>query len=218
MTTHDENAPRKRSRLFLLLLLLCIPGLILTGILLFVLKDYRMPSASNVPNLVIGDYFFANRLAYVTADPQRGDMTVFKKPNDPGVDHVKRVIGLPGDRIQMKDGRLILNGTLVERVPEALDTKLPDTDGLTFYRETLPGGRSYAIAEVSDNAGADNTPEYVVPEGAYFVLGDNRDNSQDSRFLDEVGYVPRGNFTGRYSFRFWNSTGVPLSGRPAEHG
>jgi signal peptidase I len=184
----------------------------------FVFQPFNAPSASSFPNLMVGDMFLVSKTAYRNADPQRGDIAVFKLPNDPSVDYVKRVIGLPGDRVQMKQGRLFLNGVLVPReaVICQFPVEQPDESGAKFYRETLPSGRSYVIAERGDVGDADNTDEYAVPVGHYFALGDNRDNSQDSRFLQQVGYIPRANFIGPFVVRFWNTNGVPLRGRPAE--
>jgi signal peptidase I len=184
----------------------------------FFFQPFSAPSASNFPNLMAGDMFLVSKTAYLNADPQRGDIAVFKLPSDPGVDYVKRVIGLPRDRIQIKQGRLYLNGVIVPRetVVYHPPANPPDESASKFYRETFPNGRSYVIAERSDDGDADNTDEYVVPEGHYFALGDNRDNSQDSRFLDKVGYIPRANFTGPFVMRFWNTNGVALTGRPEE--
>jgi signal peptidase I len=139
-------------------------------------------------------------------------------PSDTSVDYVKRVIGLPGERIQMKQGRLYLNGVLIPREAASYQppAEQPDEVRAIYYRETLPNGRSYLIAEQGDDRDADNTDEYIVPEGHYFAMGDNRDNSQDSRYLDHVGYIPRANFTGPFTMRFWNTNGVPLTGRPEE--
>lgn len=184
---------------------------------LFLFQSFDIPSSSGIPNLMTGDMFFAAKLPYRFGDPERGDIAVFKTPKDGKTDYVKRVVGLPGDRVQMKEGRLIINGTMVERTPVDL---APEYAGgprrLTFYRETLPGGRSYVIAEESDHNPGDDTEEYAVPAGFYFVMGDNRDNSADSRFPDGVGLIPRQNFVGRYALRFWNKQGFPLSGRPEE--
>jgi signal peptidase I len=184
----------------------------------FLFQPFNSPSASSYPNLMVGDMFFVSKTAYRNADPQRGDIAVFKLPSDPSIVYIKRVIGLPGDRIQMKEGRLYLNGTMASREPVTYQPPIdqPDEAGAIFYRETLPNGRSYYIAERSDDGDADNTDEYVVPEGHYFTLGDNRDNSQDSRFLQQVGYIPRESFIGPFAVRFWNTNGVPLTGRPTK--
>ena len=219
MTDLSQSAPksqRKMSKFLLLVLLFCIPGFLLVMTRFFILRPFSNPSSSNVPNLVVGDYIFVSRLPYYVGDPQRGDIAVFALPSNPEIEYVKRVIGLPGDRAQIKLGRLYLNGEIVDRVPEALPANFPGMGEVQFYRETLPGGRSYVISEVSDSGALDDTDEYLVPEGTYFLLGDNRDNSMDSRILDQIGFVPRANFIGRFAFRYWNSEGVPLVGRPSE--
>ena len=140
------------------------------------------------------------------SEPERGDVVVFKKPSDNETDYIKRLIGLPGDRIQVMDGVLHINGEPVprERVGEATDRDLFNTATFQVYRETLPNGRQYEIWEASDADHLDNTPEYVVPEGHFFFMGDNRDNSRDSRVLYDVGYVPLDNLVGRAEFLFFS--------------
>ena len=139
--------------------------------------------------------------------PKRGDIAVFKKPTDTDIDYIKRVIGLPGDRIQMKDDVLYINGAPVkrERIEDFVDA---DGEGhgrpVTQYIETLPEGVQYRMLDLTPNGDADNTEEYVVPPGHYFMMGDNRDNSQDSRFQNEVGYVPIENFVGRADIIFFS--------------
>ena len=139
-------------------------------------------------------------------DPKRGDVAVFKLPTDTSIDYIKRVIGLPGDRIQMRDGVLYINGQSVkkERIEDFVD---PSEQGLGApvpqYRETLPNGVSYRVLDTEPMGEADNTEEYIVPEGHYFMMGDNRDNSQDSRY-PRVGYVPIENFVGRADIIFFS--------------
>jgi signal peptidase I len=179
----------------------------------FLLQPFDIPSSSNEPSLMRGDVIFVSKLAYRSDDPQRGDIAVFKLPSDPSIDYIKRIIGLPGDRIQMKQGIVYLNGEPLKHEREYLYSPEPT---VTFYRETLPNGRSYVVADVSPDSPVDNTDIYEVPEGHYFAMGDNRDNSRDSRYLDHLGYIPRANFVGRYAFRFWNSSGISLTVRPKE--
>jgi signal peptidase I len=181
-------------------------------------QPFNAPSASNIPTLMIGDYFFVSKTAYTKgATPQRGDMAIFKLPTDSNVDYVKRVVGMPGDRIQMIHGVLNINGAPARLEKAQLAPEFYRDGPATYYRETLPSGRSYVIANRDDDDGqADNTEVYIVPEGHYFTLGDNRDNSQDSRYLNVVGYVPEENFTGPVVFRFWNSAGFSLANRPEE--
>jgi signal peptidase I len=148
-------------------------------------------------------------------NPLRGDVAVFKLPSDTNIDYIKRVIGLPGDRIQMKAGVLHINGVVVkkERIEDYLDPNSESGGGGTAvpqFMETLPNGVTYRVLDAREST-ADNTFEYVVPENHYFMMGDNRDNSQDSRFLDEVGYVPIENFVGRADVIFFSvAPGAPI--------
>jgi signal peptidase I len=139
--------------------------------------------------------------------PKRGDVAVFKYPQDLNVDYIKRVIGLPGDHIQMKQGQLFINGEAVkkERIEDYVDPHAESGVGpvVAQFKETLPNGVTYRVLDFGDMA-ADNTDEYVVPAEHYFMMGDNRDNSQDSRYLDKVGYVPLENFVGRADVIFFS--------------
>ena len=139
--------------------------------------------------------------------PKRGDVAVFKYPQDLTVDYIKRVIGLPGDVIQMKHGVLFINGQEVkkERVADYVDPNSESGAGPTVaqYRETLPNGVTYNVLDYGESS-EDTTQEYVVPENHYFMMGDNRDNSADSRFLNGVGYVPIENFVGHANVIFFS--------------
>ncbi|HHY49357.1 MAG TPA: signal peptidase I [Alphaproteobacteria bacterium] len=189
----------------------------------FLYQPFSIPTASMQSTLMIGDYFVASKFTWgfgkysfpialpfngrflVLSEPKVGDIAVFH--NISGEDYIKRVIGLPGDRIQMKDGRLYINGEMVEREEIGRGT---DTDSemhtvpVTLYRETLPNGVTHVIQEISDDGPLDNTAEYVVPAGHYFMMGDNRDRSQDSRVLSAVGYVPFDAFIGKAEARFFS--------------
>jgi len=194
----------------------------------FMFEPFNIPSGSMKPNLMIGDYLFVSKYSYgysryslpfglplipgrlLAAAPKRGDVAVFRLPSNPGTDYIKRVIGLPGDRIQMKGGRLFINGNMVTRelVDRTIDS---ERDGfeqpMTIYNETLPGGVQHLIYEESDAGPLDDTREFVVPEGHFFMMGDNRDNSQDSRVTDMVGFVPFINFVGRAERIFFSTNG-----------
>jgi signal peptidase I len=195
----------------------------------FAFEPFNIPSGSMVPSLLIGDYLFVSKYSYgysrysfpfglslfsgrlLAKLPERGDVIVFKKPKENKVDYIKRLIGLPGDHIQMINGILNINGVPVvrEKIGDFIDK---DRDGIIVraphYIETLPNGKQHQIIEYfGDNGPADNTIEYVVPEGHYFMMGDNRDNSQDSRFLDQVGYVPYENLVGRAEMIFFSVDG-----------
>ena len=136
-------------------------------------------------------------------------MAVFKLPSDNKTDYIKRIIGLPGDKIQLRDGILHVNGVAVER--RRIEDFITGNGSGTVHRiprfiETLPGGRDHAILEVSDRGPNDKTRVYSVPEGHLFAMGDNRDNSRDSRF-HAVGFVPKENLVGRAEFLFFSIDG-----------
>jgi signal peptidase I len=145
-----------------------------------------------------------------SASPQRGDVVVFRLPKDDSVDYIKRLIGLPHDRIQMINGVLHINGEPVKReyLGDFVDA---DEDGrsvrLQRWRETLPNGVTYTAHYSGREEFQDNTQVFEVPDGHYFMMGDNRDNSQDSRFLDAVGYVPFANIIGRAQIIFFSIDG-----------
>jgi len=158
-------------------------------------KSYTMIEGDMTPAIRIRDSFFARRVIQELDGPyipERGEVVVFRLPNKPGVDFVMRVIGLPGDTIQMIDGEVVLNGKLLER--EMVELFTSSFAGITYevprFREILPSGVSYVTNETSSTARMDNTGVYLVPDGRFFVLGDNRDMTIDSRFLNRIGYVP----------------------------
>jgi signal peptidase I len=189
-------------------------------------QPFSIPSGSMRPTLLEGDYLFVTKWAYGYSrhslpfsppifsgriwgsDPERGDVAVFKFPPNPSLDYIKRIVGLPGDRIQMKDGQLFINGEGVPRVKtgEITDPDVTEMDRpVEVWRETLPNGVSYDTLDLSPNGIGDNTREFVVPEGHYFAMGDNRDNSTDSRFT--VGFVPAENLVGRANVIFFSIAG-----------
>lgn len=155
---------------------------------------YIVPSASMEPTLRVGERFFAHAPEIAGRAFRRGEVVVFRGRTDPGAEYVKRIIGLPGDIVQMRRGVLHLNGVPAPREPIG-------TEGArTRYRERLPHGGEHDILEVSDDGFADNTAEFRVPEGELFVLGDNRDDSLDSR---SVGFVRIADVTARARFVLW---------------
>jgi len=162
-------------------------------------QTFSMPSASMNPTLVVGDMFAVSTSAYRFSPPQPGDVVVIEKKAG-GRSFIKRVVAVGGDRVQLKGGRLYVNGAMAER--ESLGDYNDPGNGtgsavLKLYRETLPNGRSYKIAELSDNEFFDNTPEFLVPPGQLFLLGDNRDSSMDSRAPGEFGTIPVEHVIGR---------------------
>lgn len=189
-------------------------------------QPFSIPSGSMRPTLLEGDYLFVTKWAYGysrhalpfspnlfsgriwSGEPERGDVAVFKFPPNPSIDYIKRVIGLPGDRIQVRDGLLRINGAPIRR--ELID-RIDDEDvtervgPVDVYRETLPNGVSYRTLDLSKGTPGDDTREFIVPEGHYFMMGDNRDNSTDSRF--NVGYVPADHLVGRANIIFFSIAG-----------
>jgi len=190
-------------------------------------EPFNIPSGSMVPTLLIGDYLFVSKYSYgyskhslpyslplfpgriLFSEPERGDVAVFKLPRDNRTDYIKRIIGLPGDRIQVKGGVLQINGQPVrrERVADFIDTEGGRPQRVTQYVETLPSGRKHKIIEVTDNGSLDDTPVFTVPPAHYFAMGDNRDNSLDSRVMGAVGFVPAENLVGRAEFLFFSNDG-----------
>ncbi len=222
---------------------LVIAGLFRT--LLF--QPFWIPSGSMKDTLLIGDFLFVNKMAYgyskfscpfglcpfsgriLFSEPQRGDVSVFRHPVN-GSDFIKRLIGLPGDTVQMKGGVLYLNGQEVPQTPDGIFTETYEQQGpmghlprcengpvgeggdcnASRYVETLPGGRTHEVLNIDQNGYADNTDVFTVPEGNYFFMGDNRDNSQDSRFIQTnggVGFVPADHLIGRADRVMFSSAG-----------
>jgi len=167
-------------------------------------KTYSIPSASDMPTLFPGDYIGVDVRRPGVA-PAYGDMVVFRLPGDPQVDYIKRVVGLPGDHVQMRQGVVYLNHKPIPREPVGLSimSGTPASAGFKQYRETLPNGRTYFVLETSENSAINNTIEYEVPPDSLFVLGDNRDDSLDSRLLGSFGYVPIANVVGTARTVYW---------------
>lgn len=211
----------------LLLVLLAVYATAFT-IRSFLFQPFSVPAASMVPTLELGDYFFVSKVAYgygrysvpldllpiegriLGAAPKRGDVAVFRTSDNPGIDYVKRVIGLPGDRIQMIDGVLHINGIAV-KLEDIGDYSSDEVGTAKLQRETLPDGASYSVVSLTEDGAGDNTREFLVPAGEYFMLGDNRDNSNDSRF--QMGTVPYGDLVGKAVRLFWNSKGINYASR-----
>ncbi len=199
-------------------------------------EPFNIPSGSMIPTLLVGDYLFVSKFTYGFSRysmpfspnlfsgrifgslPKRGDVVVFKNMHDEYKDYIKRIIGLPGDHIQVRGGLLYVNGQPASRRPIG-DIVAKDEYGGTRnereFEESLPGNVTHLIAKTQDDGPQNNTQEYVVPEGNLFAMGDNRDNSLDSRFsLDSltpglqngqgVGFLPMENVVGRAEFIFFS--------------
>jgi len=183
-------------------------GLIAIGVRTVAFEPFNIPSGSMIPTLLVGDYLFVAKYSYGYSTyslpfapplfsgrifgslPKRGDVVVFKYPRDTSVDYIKRIVGLPGDRVQ------------------AEGDYLADDNGIKMmrklYQETLPNGVKHEILKERDDGWVNNTQEYVVPADHVFAMGDNRDNSADSRFMDGVGFVPVENLVGRAEILFFS--------------
>ncbi|HEY4547610.1 MAG TPA: signal peptidase I [Pedomonas sp.] len=212
-------------------------------------EPFNIPSESMLPGLMVGDYLFVSKFPYgysrysfplglapidgriFGGDVERGDVIVFKLPKDNSTDYIKRVIGLPGDVVEMRQGTVYINGKPIqrERVEDRVMEVSPNTDCVSnfpFYRvsegngkitcrypqfrETLPDGRSYMTLDLIPDGLRDTTRPFFVPAGHYFVLGDNRDYSADSRLTaaeDGVGFLPAENIVGRAEFLFFSTNG-----------
>ncbi|OCC25085.1 signal peptidase I [Croceicoccus estronivorus] len=235
--------PEKEENFFVFLIKLVAIVLIFRS---FVFAPFTIPSESMLPRLVDGDYLLASKWSYgyskyslpfslplipgriMASQPERGDVAIFKAPPLNNVDYIKRVIGLPGDTIQMKAGVLYLNGQAVkkERIADFVIPQTPNTDCATIafeavedgqavcryarFRETLPNGRSYEVLDFGHTP-QDDTDPIVVPEDKLFMMGDNRDNSQDSRFPPRpgggIGLVPQENLVGKATIVMWSTDG-----------
>ncbi|MEZ5924387.1 MAG: signal peptidase I [Hyphomicrobiaceae bacterium] len=198
---------------------------------IFLYQPFNIPSGSMENTLLVGDYLFVSKFSYGyskysfpfdaipfsgriwSGEPERGDIAVFRKPTNLEEDFIKRVIGLPGDKVQMKDGQLYINGEAVPKV-RVEDYDEPDRYGndrkIPRFEETLPNGVKYFVLDRWPDSEGDNTSEFTVPAGHYFMMGDNRDNSSDSRFQgpDKVGFVPLENFIGRAQIIFYSTDGT----------
>ena len=187
-------------------------------------QPFTIPSGSMIPSLLVGDYLFVSKYSYGYSNysipfnpkiiekrvfskyPKRGDVAVFKLPTNTKVDYIKRIIGLPGDKIQVVNGKLIINGKKL-KLEKSDNFNYTDRRGndiiIPRYKEYIDEN-VHDIIDILSNSKGDNTQIYIVPEGHYFMMGDNRDNSLDSRFMSQVGYVPYENLVGKAEILFFS--------------
>ena len=202
----------------------------------FCFEPFNIPSGAMIPTLLVGDYLFVSKFSYgytryslpfspplfsgrvfSSHGPERGDVAVFRLPADTSVNYIKRVVGLPGDKVQMIHGDLFINGQMVPR-RQVEDYVYSDGGRSTVmhqYVESLPRGPGepmvdHRIIKFGDDGPFDNTPVYDVPQGYYFAMGDSRDNSLDSRSMPKVGFIPVENFIGRATFIFYSTDGADM--------
>lgn len=200
-----------------------IAGALALGFRSLLFEPFNIPSGSMIPTLLVGDYLFVSKYSYgysrysfplslapfdgriFAKQPELGDVAVFRQPKNESVAFIKRIVGLPGDRIQIVNGVLRINNVNVDRDPKGFATASDGLNVIRFivYQETLPNGKSYLIQERSDDDLLDNTNVFLVPQGHYFMMGDNRDNSRDSR-TTSVGMVPAENLVGRAERLFFS--------------
>jgi signal peptidase I len=204
-------------------------GLIAIVIRTFFFQPFNIPSASMEATLLVGDYLFVEKFSYgysrytfpfggwpfgdkmqgryFAHEPTRGDVIVFKYPQDNSTDFIKRLIGMPGDTIQMKQGTLYINDKAVpkKRIADYVETIDGEQHHVPQYEETLPNGVTYKVLDRDPDGALDTTEAFHVPAGHYFMMGDNRDNSDDSRAA--VGYVPAENLEGKAEIRFFSTDG-----------
>jgi signal peptidase I len=191
----------------------------------FLIQPFYIPSSSMEPNLLVGDRIFVTKYTYgyskhslpfsppifdgrfFSNQPERGDIIVFKTPADNRTDYIKRLIGLPGDRVQFLESNLYINNS------EVLKSKISSNDkifcgknniNVFTFNELLPNGKKY-ISVYLKNFPYQNSDSFIVPDDHFFFLGDNRDCSKDSRFLSSVGYVHKDNLVGKAQFIFFSS-------------
>ena len=190
----------------------------------FIFEPFNIPSGSMKPNLLVGDFIFVSKYSYgfskhslpfsiplipgkiFSNTPERGDVVVFKTPENNRTDYIKRVIGLPGDKIEIKNGIIFINGSeiLRKKLNDFIDTDNKTSNKRVRMYSEYFFNKEINILDITDNGIADNTQLFNVPENHFFVMGDNRDNSQDSRFISTVGFIPYENLVGKAQFIFFS--------------
>ena len=218
-----EKQERKEKSSWMGLIMAVLAALVIRSL---AFEPYNIPSSSMVPTLLVGDYLFITKFDYgysrfsflfplssilpkgrlFYVQPERGDIVIFKKPPENNTDYIKRIIGIPGDTIQLKAGRLYINNQIVPREDQGQEYWNTEAGLMLYtrYIETLPNGVVHDIYELSDNNKYDETDPIEVPENYFFMMGDNRDNSLDSRYF---GLVPAENLEGKARLIFYSTNG-----------
>ncbi|RMH04544.1 MAG: signal peptidase I [Aquificota bacterium] len=171
----------------------------------FLVQAYNIPSGSMKPTLLVGDFILVNKLVYRLSEPQRGDIVVFRWPVNPGIDFIKRIVGVPGDKVEVVGDRVFINGKELPR--RLIGEVYEDGSKKLIYEETLPNGVKHKIALYENPIIPRRSVEYQIPEGYYFVMGDNRDNSEDSRYW---GLLPKENIVGKAFVVYFSGDIPPL--------
>ena len=190
----------------------------------FIAEPFNIPSGSMKPTLLVGDFIFVSKWSYGYSKhslpfslpiiknkifsklPKRGDVVVFKTPQDNRTDYIKRVIGLPGDKIKIINGEILINNNMIVRVKKEDFIEKNKYGKYTRTRKYLEYffEKEVEVLDIMDNGMVDNTNQFIVPDDNFFVMGDNRDNSQDSRFINVVGFIPIQNLVGKAQFTFFS--------------
>jgi signal peptidase I len=218
--TSPNDKPKSEEGFFKSLFLAIIFAVIIRS---FLYEPFHIPSGSMKPNLLIGDYIFVSKYSYgyskysfpfglpifkgrifnYFSQPKRGDIAVFRLPNNPEINYVKRIIGLPNDKIQIKEGIIFINEIPLKQTSDGIYRDLQTNKDLQKFQEQINHDQYIGVLN-QEKTDQDDTGVYIVPENHYFMMGDNRDNSQDSRFLQHVGYVPVENLVGKVSLIFFS--------------
>ncbi len=185
---------------------LAIAVVLALGIRSFVVEPFKIPSGSMIPTLLVGDYIIVNKFAYGVREPfsgrllipvskpKRGDVVVFRYPDNPRIDYIKRIVGIPGDKVEIREGRLWVNGQVVDRIPEGefvyFDYQQRSDVVKRRYREIAADGTEYTVIQNLRPPSVSHTRQWIVPPDRYFMMGDNRDNSRDSRLWDNPFVSP----------------------------
>ena len=227
----DTEEVRDRGR-FETVKALVLAVVLALGIRSFLFEPFKIPSGSMIPTLLVGDYIVVNKFAYgvrmpitgslliPVGEPKRGEVVVFRYPDDPDIDYIKRVVGVPGDRVEVRRGRLFLNGQPVDRVKEGdfsyMDYQQHRRVTRERYREINEDRVEYTIIHDPRSSGIGSRRHWIVPEGKYFMMGDNRDNSRDSRLWTHP-FVSSDQLKGRAILVHWSFRSPETLARSASH-